>query len=135
MSLLHISVLLCFLFSSQTEQFQSTKLLLWQELASTMMKHQINFVSWPNLIFPEIQSPSSNAFLKLHFSIYSYFESTTLRKYVFWRQPPSEVRSRLKGNKKEIVNLHLICNSVAELKCFWGWLKKSVFEDGDAIFF
>lgn len=66
MPLLHISVLLCFLFSSQTEQFQRTKLLLWQELASTMMKHQINFVSWPNLIFPEIQSPSSNAFLKLH---------------------------------------------------------------------
>lgn len=27
---------------------------------------QITSVSWPNLIFPEIQSPTSNAFLKLH---------------------------------------------------------------------
>jgi len=70
MPLLHISAFLCFLFSFQTEQFQSTKLLLWQELASTMMKHQINFVSWPNLIFPEIQSPSSNAFLKLHYRLH-----------------------------------------------------------------
>ena len=66
MPLLHIFVILCFLFSSQTEQFQRTELLLWQELASIMMKHQINFVSRPNLIFPEIQYPSSNAFLKLH---------------------------------------------------------------------
>lgn len=58
--------LFVFLSSFQTEQFQRIELLLWQDLASTMMKHQINSVSWPNLIFPKIQSPTSNAFLKLH---------------------------------------------------------------------
>lgn len=73
MPLLHTSMFcgvlffcLFFLSSFQTEQFQRIELLLWQDLASTMMKHQINSVSWPNLIFPEIQSPTSNAFLKLH---------------------------------------------------------------------
>ena len=71
MPLLHISMFcgvfhlfVCFVFFP--EQFQRIELLLWHDLASTMMKHQINSASWPNLIFPEIQSPTSNAFLKLH---------------------------------------------------------------------